>query len=99
MPAHSGDQEDVSSLPVNKDVCASLGLIKIYEVVIVAAMVLLSDAVEWTVADCESKYADCFDIFLFNAMFSNGRNAIMYDRSGVKRDTEIREWNSYWDLI
>lgn len=32
-------------------------------------------------------------------MFSNGRKAIMYDRRGVKCDTDIRNWNRCWQVM
>lgn len=32
-------------------------------------------------------------------MFSNRRNAILYDGRGVRRDTKIECWNPRWDQI
>lgn len=53
-----------------------------------AATVLRSDDVDWSVTECKSKYADYFEVRRFNAMFSDGRKSIVYDRRAVKRDTD-----------
>lgn len=62
-------------------------------------MVLLSESVDWTFGDYESKYADCCHVCLFNNMASDGWNAIMYDRRCVKRDTGIGGCNHRWNLM
>lgn len=57
------------------------------------------EAVDWTVLHYKLKYADYFGIRPFNAMFFDGRNTNMYDRSGVKRDTDMGGWKSCWSLM
>lgn len=42
---------------------------------------------------------DCLDARWFSAMFSNDRNATMYDRRSVKRDTDISSWNRRWQVL
>lgn len=59
----------------------------------VHATVLCSEAVDWTVADYKSKNVDYFDARRFIAVFTDGRNVIMYDRRGVERDTDITRCN------
>lgn len=54
-----------------------------------SATAFRSEAVDWSVADYESRYADCLDACRFTAMFSAGRNATMYDRRSVKGDTDV----------
>lgn len=53
------------------------------------ATVLRSEVVNWSVTEYTSRYVDCSDAPRFSAVFSNGKNAIMLDRQGVKRDTDI----------
>lgn len=62
----------------------------------VSATVLRSEAVNWTVANYKSKYADFFDVCELNAVLSNGCNATMYDHRDVKRDTDIGGRNCRW---
>lgn len=40
---------------------------------------LCSEVLDGTFGDDKSKCADCFDIHYFNSMFSDGRNATVYD--------------------
>lgn len=70
-------------------------MVTIPEGVLVAAMVLRSELVDWSAADYRSRYKDCFDVRPFNVVFSHSRNAIMYDCRGVKRDTDIGGWNRH----
>lgn len=44
----------------------------------VPATVLRFERVNWTVANCTSKYADYFQVLRFDGMFSDGDNAIVY---------------------
>lgn len=36
---------------------------------------------------------DCWDVKRFEAMFSDGQNKSLYDRKGVRRDTDMGGWN------
>lgn len=65
----------------------------------VPAMIVRFKAVDCTVADFKSKYADWFDVDRFNSMFSDGCNAIMRDRCRVKRDTDIGGRNRRQNLM
>lgn len=56
-------------------------------------------AVDWIVANHKLNYADCFDVHQLNAMFFNVCNAVMYDRRGVKRNTDIGVLNHRWNLM
>lgn len=63
------------------------------------ATVLRSKIVDWSAADYKSIYADFYDARQFCAMFSNGRNAIIYDRRGVNQNTDVWGWNSRWQVL
>lgn len=58
-----------------------------------------SEAVDWTVADYRSNHADFLDVHWFKAMFRDGCNAFIYNRRGLKRDTDIAGWNRRWNLM
>lgn len=70
---------DMPALPVNTGAGASPEAGKKPQGGSTAVTVLQSEAVDWSVADYKSCYADCFDIRWFNAMFSDGRNASVND--------------------
>lgn len=93
MPAHSVDQVGVFVLPVSIVVGTSTGAMTMPEGDPAAGTVLRSEAVAWTVADYNSKYANCSYLRWFNAIFSDVRNVIMYDLRGVKHETDIGRWN------
>lgn len=69
------------TLPVNTDVSVSTGAVTPPEDDPSAVTVLRSED------------ADYFDVCRFNAKFSEGRKAIMYDCRGVWLDTNIGGWN------
>lgn len=77
MSALFSDRVDVPSLPVDTGVGASPGAVTIPESCSATATVMRSEAVDWSVADYKSKFADCFDVRRFNAMVLDSRNAIM----------------------
>lgn len=87
-----------SNLSLNTGVAAPQESVKISEDPPVSATVLRSEAVDQTVADHKSQYADYFDARRLNSWF-NGRNAVMYNRCGVKHDTDTGGWNLRWDLM
>lgn len=78
MTTHFGDQLDVLALPVNTVVGAWPGANTMSEGGSAAAVVLWTEAVDLSDTDYKSKYGNFSDVCRFNAMFSNGRNAIMY---------------------
>lgn len=63
------------------------------------ATVLRSEAIEWSIADYKSKYANFFDARGSIAMFSDGRSTVMYDPRGVKPKTDADGWNRGWELM
>lgn len=88
-----------STLPVNTGVGTTQYTVMTPEDTSVPRTELRSEAVRCTVTDFKSKYSDCFEVRLFNAMFFDGCNAIIYDRRSVKFDTEIGDWNSCCNLM
>lgn len=54
-----------------------------------AAMEADSGMPNWTGAVYCSRFDTLFVIKCFGAMFSDGRNTAMYDRAGVRRDTDM----------
>lgn len=99
MSARSGDQMDVPFLPVKKDVRTSLRAAKMAEDGPAAATVLQSESADWSVENYKSKYADRFDVRSSNDMLADGLSAIIYDRRGVKSDTNIGSWNCSWQVM
>lgn len=69
------------------------------EDVFAAVTFLRFETVDWTAANYKTKYADCFDLYRINTLFSDGRNAIMCDRRSVKRDTDIEGWSRCWSVM
>lgn len=50
----------------------------------------------WNVAEFKRLYPSTLDTRRFLAMFSDGRNATMFDCMGVRRDTDIGVWERRW---
>lgn len=69
MSAHSGDEVDVPALSVSPAVGPSPAVVLMPEGGSAAATVMRPEAVDWSVADCKSKFVDCFDVCRFNAVF------------------------------
>lgn len=78
---------DVLVAPVNTGVSASPRAMRIPESNFSAANVLWFWAVDWSIADCNLKYEECFDVRRINAVFCNGRNEIMRDVRVVNLDS------------
>lgn len=47
----------------------------------------------WTKVEYKEAFSGCLEAFRFEAMFSDCRNAIIYGRRGVRRNTDIGRWN------
>lgn len=80
-----------SALIVRTDGGARKNFVTRLEGAHVPATALCSDAADCAVAEYIFKYSTCFDIHRFNAIFSDGHNAITYDRRSVQSDTDIEE--------
>lgn len=98
IATHSGHQVVVPAMVVSTGAANLAGAGIMSECCSAPATVLQSEAMDWSAADYKSRYAGCFDARRFSAMFSDGRNAIMYDRRGVKRDTDIGGCNRRWQV-
>lgn len=48
-----------------------------------------SEVSQWTAAEYKNMFLDCPDVRRFEAVFSDCRNAMMYDQRGVRQDTDI----------
>lgn len=58
-----------------------------------------SEVVDRSVADHKSRYVNWLDARRFSAMFTDEKNAIIYDRQCVKRDTDIGGQNRRWQVL
>lgn len=50
-------------------------------------------SLNWTAVAHKTKFPDCWDVWRFKAMFWDGHNTSMYDRKGVRRNSDICGWN------
>lgn len=50
----------------------------------------------WSVAEFKRLYPNMLDARRFMVMFSDGRNALMLGRVGIRCDTEIGAWERWW---
>lgn len=84
---------NVPVLPADTGVGASPGDDTISEGNSALATILWSKTAGWPVANYKSRYANFFDAHQFITVFSDGRNAFVFNRRGVKRETGIGCWN------
>lgn len=61
--------------------------------------VLRSEALDCSVAEYKSRYADCLHARRFSTTFLNVRITILYDRRGMKRDNNMCGWNRRWRVM
>lgn len=59
-------------------------------------MVVQMVSLAWIVAGCKTHFSTFWDVSGFEAIFSAGHIASMYDRKGVWRDKDISGWNRRW---
>lgn len=53
----------------------------------------------WSVAEYREWHGRSLDSRLFQGMFSNGRNATMINRRGMRHDTDIGTWDRRWAML